>query len=251
MNPTTKAKIDSLKAINKNEEAQALYQSVSYHVDHGNGLDCYKVGPTLGGGAAALLAGDEIVYPYCYVGEPEILDNGPLRFTVKLNYAPFVIEGDSLVTETRIISLDKGAQLNKTVLTYANLSKAAPVAAGIVIHPENAEAYTTDADAGYITYTDLSDNINNGNGEIYVGVAFPGEMKEAKVKLFSDEESKNLRGGATGHVLAIAEYQPNSEFTYYWGSGWSKYGFADATAWNQYMSEFTQKVRNPLNIIVK
>lgn len=251
LNPATKAKIDSLKAINKNEEAQALYQSVSYHVDHGNGLDCYKVGPTLGGGAAALLAGDEIVYPYCYVGEPEILDNGPLRFTVKLNYAPFVIGGDSIVTETRIISLDKGAQLNKTVLTYANLSKAAPVAAGIVIHPENEEAYTTDADAGYITYTDLSDNINNGNGEIYVGVAFPGEMKEAKVKLFSDEESKNLRGGATGHVLAIAEYQPNSEFTYYWGSGWSKYGFADATAWNQYMSEFTQKVRNPLNIIVK
>lgn len=251
LNPATKAKIDSLKAINKDEEAQTLYQSVSYHVDHGNGLDCYKVGPTLGGGAAALLAGDEIVYPYCYVGEPEILDNGPLRFTVKLNYAPFVIGGDSIVTETRIISLDKGAQLNKTVLTYANLSKAAPIAAGIVIHPENAEAYTTDADAGYITYTDLSDNINNGNGEIYVGVAFPSEMKEAKVKLFSDEESKNLRGGATGHVLAIAEYQPNSEFTYYWGSGWSKYGFADATAWNQYMSEFTQKVRNPLNIIVK
>ena len=27
-----------------------MYQSVSYHVDHGNGLDCYKVGPTLIGG---------------------------------------------------------------------------------------------------------------------------------------------------------------------------------------------------------
>ena len=251
LNPTTKAKIDSLKAINKNEEAQALYQSVSYHVDHGNGLDCYKVGPTLGGGAAALLAGDEIVYPYCYVGEPEVLENGPLRFTVKLNYAPTAIKGDSAVVETRIISLDKGSQMNKTTIVYNGLTVASPVAAGIVIHPENPEAYTTDADNGYITYTDLSDNIHNNNGEIYVGVVFPEEMKEAKAVLFTEEESKTLRGGATGHVLAVADYQPNTEFTYYWGSGWNKYGFADTAAWNTYVAEFAQKVRNPLNVQVK
>ncbi len=251
LNPTTKAQIDSLRQAGKGNEANELYQSVSYHVDHGNGLDCYKVGPTLGGGAAALLADDAIVYPYCYVGEPEILDNGPLRFTVKLNYAPTAIKGDSAVAETRIISLDKGSQMNKTVLTYTGLSEATPVAAGLVIHPENAEAYTTHAENGYITYTDLSDNIHNGNGEIYLGVVFPGEMKEAKAVLFSDEESKTLRGGASGHVLAIADYQPDSEFTYYWGSGWSKYGFANSEAWNAHVAEFAQKVRNPLKVTVK
>lgn len=251
LNPATKAQIDSLKQMGKAAEANALYQSVSYHVDHGNGLDCYKVGPTLGGGAAALLVDDAIVYPYCYVGEPEILDNGPLRFTVKLNYAPTAVKGDSAVAETRIISLDKGSQMNKTVVSYNGLTVATPVAAGIVIHPENAEAYTTDADNGFITYTDLSDNVNNGNGEIYLGVVFPEEMKEAKPVLFTEEESKTLRGGASGHVLAVAEYQPNTEFTYYWGSGWNKYGFADATAWNAYVSEFAQKVRNPLVVEVK
>lgn len=250
LNPATKAQIDSLRRVGKANEANALYQSVSYHVDHGNGLDCYKVGPTLGGGAAALLVDDAIVYPYCYVGEPEILDNGPLRFTVKLNYAPTAIKGDSAVAETRIISLDKGSQMNKTVITYSGLTVATPVAAGIVIHPENAEAYTTDADNGFITYTDLSDNVNNGNGEIYLGVVFPGEMKEAKPVLFTEEESKTLRGGASGHVLAVTEYQPATEFTYYWGSGWNKYGFADAAAWNTYVSEFAQKVRNPLTVKV-
>ena len=246
LNPATKARIDSLRRIGQGEEANKLYQSVSYHVDHGNGLDCYKVGPTLGGGAAALLVDDAIVYPYCYVGEPEILDNGPLRFTVKLNYAPTAIKDDAAVAETRIISLDKGSQMNKTVVTYNGLSVATPVAAGIVIHPENAEAYTTDADNGYVTYTDLSDNIHNGNGEIYLGIAFPEEMKEAKLVLFTEEESKTLRGGASGHVLAITEYKPGTEFTYYWGSGWNKYGFADAAAWNAYVAEFAQKVRNPL-----
>lgn len=245
LSPATKAQIDSLRRIGQGEEANKLYQSVSYHVDHGNGLDCYKVGPTLGGGAAALLVDDAIVYPYCYVGEPEILDNGPLRFTVKLNYGPAAIKGDSAVAETRIISLDKGSQMNKTVVAYNGLTVAIPVAAGIVIHPENPEAYVLDADNGYVTYTDLSDNIHNGNGEIYLGITFPNEMKEAKAVLFSEEESKSLRGGASGHVLAVSEYKPNTEFTYYWGSGWSKYGF-DATTWNAYVAEFAQKVRNPL-----
>ena len=31
-----------------------LNRGISYHVDHGNGMDCYAVGPTLGGGTAAL-----------------------------------------------------------------------------------------------------------------------------------------------------------------------------------------------------
>ena len=251
LNPATKAVIDSLKQIGKAKEANELYQSVSYHVDHGNGLDCYKVGPTLGGGAAALLVDDAIVYPYCYVGEPEFLDNGPLRFTVKLNYGATAIKGDSAVAETRIISLDKGSQMNKTIISYSGLSVATPVAAGIVIHPENPEAYLLDAANGYVTYTDLSDNINNGNGEIYLGIVFPEEMKEAKAVLFSEEESKTLRGGASGHVLAVSEYRPNTEFTYYWGSGWNKYNFSDAATWNNYVAEFAQKVRTPLVVKVK
>ncbi len=251
LNPATKAAIDSLRRIGKKEAADAVYQSVSYHVDHGNGLDCYKVGPTLGGGAAALLADDEIVYPYCYVGEPEILENGPLRFTVKLNYGPSVVKGDSSVVETRIISLDKGSQMNKTVITYNGLTQPSTVAAGIVIHPENPEAYVLNADEGYVTYTDLTDNIHNDNGEIYLGIVFPENMKEATTVLFSEEESKTLRGGALGHVLAVTEYLPNTEFTYYWGSGWNKYNFTDAATWNNYIAEFAQKVRTPLTVTVQ
>ena len=97
LNPETKAKIAELKKTDP-KAAQELYQSVSYHVDHGNGLDCYKVGPTLGGGTAALMPDGEIVYPYCYATQ-DILDNGPLRFTVKLVYNPLTIKGDSTVIE--------------------------------------------------------------------------------------------------------------------------------------------------------
>ena len=74
------------------------------HIDHGYGMDCYAVGPTLGAGVAALMAGDTIIYPYCYRTQ-EILDNGPLRFTVKLEFNPLTVRGDSNVVETRVISL--------------------------------------------------------------------------------------------------------------------------------------------------
>ncbi len=245
LNPDTQAEIARLRKERKHDEANELYHSVSYHVDHGNGLDCYKVGPTLGCGTAALMQGDAILYPYCWK-EYEILENGPLRFTVKLTYNPLVVGKDSVV-ETRIISLAQGSQLNKTVVSYAGLSKAAPVATGLVIHPENPTAYVLEGDKGYIAYADLTDNVNNGNGIIYVGAVMPEKVTEAKAQMFSDKEAKER--GASGHVLAISNYKPNTEYTYYWGSGWSKYGFDSMEAWTIYLDRYAQSVHNPLKVV--
>ncbi len=244
LDPDTQAEIARLRKARKYEEANELYNSVSYHVDHGNGLDCYKVGPTLGCGTAALMQGDAILYPYCWK-EHEIMENGPLRFTVKLVYNPFVVGKDSVV-ETRIISLEKGSQLNKTVVSYAGLSKTTPVATGLVIHPEHPTAYVLENDKGYIAYADLTDNVNNGNGVIYVGAVMPNKVKETKTVIFSDKEAKER--GASGHVLAISNYKPNTEYTYYWGSGWSKYGFESMETWTDYLNHYTLSVRNPLAI---
>ncbi len=41
----------------------------------------------------------------------------------KLVYNPLVVKEDSSVIETRIISLDKGSQLNKTVVSFDNLQE--------------------------------------------------------------------------------------------------------------------------------
>lgn len=248
LDSSARSRIDSLKVKNQGE-AKALQQSISYHVDHGNGMDVYSVGPTLGGGTAALMDGDKIVYPYCFKTY-EVLDNGPLRFTVKLTYDPFVFKGDSGVVETRIISLDKGSQLNKTVITYSGLKQSATIGVGIVIHPSNPQAYTMNKDMGYIGYEDLTDNVNNNNGKIYVGAAFPIAVKETKALLFSEKESKELRGGAVGHVLAINDYSPHSDFTYYWGNGWSKWGFTSMDSWEKYLQHFSIAVRNPLIVRV-
>ncbi len=226
--------------------AAEMEQAISYHIDHGNGMDCYTVGPTLGGGTAALMLGDTIMYPYCYRTQ-EILDNGPLRFTVKLEYDPLVIRGDSNVIETRLITLDAGSYLNKTQVSYTNLKEEVSVATGIVLHEPNGDV-VTDAENGYITYVDPTGDPNAGNGKMFMGAAFPAQVKEAKVVLFSAKEKKELRAGADGHVLAISTYEPGSEYTYYWGSAWDKAAIKTVGEWNKYMAEYAKKVRMPLTV---
>ncbi len=248
LDPETKEKIAELRKTDR-RAANELYQSVSYHVDHGNGLDCYKVGPTLGGGTAALMVGDTIIYPYCYKTY-EILDNGPLRFTVKLEYNPLTVKGDTNVIESRLVSLDAGSHLNKAVVSYANLSEPTNVATGFVLHePDGTVA--AEATGGYITYVDPTDNVNNNNGKIFVGAAFPAPVKEAKSVLFPEQEKKELRGGADGHVLAISDYQPGSDYVYYWGAAWDKADIKTSEAWNAYVAAYAQKVRTPLVVTVK
>ena len=63
-----------------------VHRGYTYHRNHGAGMDAYTVGATLGAGAAALIASDgSLVYPL-YYEKAEILDNGPLRFTVRRSH---------------------------------------------------------------------------------------------------------------------------------------------------------------------
>ena len=104
----------------------------SFHLDHGKGLDCYGVGPSLGCGTPALMDGDNLILPYCYKTY-RILDNGPLRFTVELTYNPVKIKDDENVVEHRIISLDKGSNFNRMTVWYTGLTKPCDLASGVVI----------------------------------------------------------------------------------------------------------------------
>lgn len=240
----TLAKIAELKKIDPKAAAE-LSRERSYHIDHGYGMDCYAVGPTLGAGVAALMVNDTIIYPWCYKNQ-EILDNGPLRFTVKLEFTPLTVKGDSTVVETRLIALDAGSHLNKTAVSYSNLKETLPIVAGIVLHEPDG-AVVADAANGYITYVDPTTGPDNG--KIFMGAAVPAVVKDAKTVLFSEKEKKE-RNNADGHVLAVSDYEPGSEYVYYWGFAWDKADIKTADAWNRYMADFAQKVRNPLTVKV-
>ena len=67
LDPGTKAEIRRLRKAGLAERADSLHDAVSFHLDHGDGMDSFGVGPTLGCGTAALLDREcGIVYPWCW-----------------------------------------------------------------------------------------------------------------------------------------------------------------------------------------
>ena len=86
------AQLKTIQAHRKSLQAELRETDIltSFHLDHGNGLDPYRVGATLGLGAPSLMVGKNQVLPYCYKTY-KILDNGPLRFTVELTYNPSTV----------------------------------------------------------------------------------------------------------------------------------------------------------------
>lgn len=245
LDKTVRAEIAELRQTDP-QAADERARSISYHIDHGDGMDFYAVGPTLGAGTSALLVNDSIVYPYCYEAY-QILDNGPLRFTVRLTYPSFAAGTDSAVTETRVISLDAGSQFNKTVVTYENLRGPVSVVTGLVMHAPS-EEYRADAAARYIAYGDVP---QGKDGRVYVAAVIPSseKLEAAQVVYFSEDEKKQR--GASGHVLAVCAYRPGTAYTYYWGAGWSKYGFATPDDWYACVRSYARAVNEPLTIGIR
>ena len=85
------------------------------------------------------MSADSLVYPWCWTSY-EVLDNGPLRFRARFTYSPVTVGKDTVI-ETRIITSDAGSLLNRVEVSYSGLADSLRIAAGIVVHKENPEAY--------------------------------------------------------------------------------------------------------------
>ena len=195
------------------------YENGDYHTDHGEGLDCYKVGRTLGAGAMAPYANDTIWLGNNYVSY-RVLDRGPLRIAFELTYAPYEADG-KIVNERRIVSLDAGDPFNRITEVY---DRKLETVAGIVLHGDGEIVQ----DADFAAYWEPQ---NGDDGHTAVAVIMPGD--------FAGFEN-------CGHLLAPASVEANVPFTYYAGAGWSKAGFADASAWFDFVRARSERIARPL-----
>jgi hypothetical protein len=235
--------IEKLKKEGKTQEALDMEEATTYHFDHGYGLDCYKVGPTLGGGAPALMDNGELVLPYCY-RDYQILDNGPLRFTVRVDYNPATIGKDKNVVEHRIISLDKGSNFNRCTVWYDGLTDKRDLAAGIVVHPEDTE--TMYLASNMALYADPTDNPEKQNFQIYVGVLFPEGIDYTRY-LYTEQDRQN---GNAGHIIGVKSYTPGTRFTYYFGSAWSKNDVRTMDEWKLRSEQTIDAIHSPMNVVL-
>lgn len=201
----------------------------SYHDDHGNGMDMYIVGKSLGAGTSAVLLGDSIVMPYCYETF-KILDNGPYRFTVDVTYATKVV-GNQTLTEKRRIRCDAGTYMNRTEVKYEGTNTSLDVISGIVMHDSIGLIPINKKNA--IAYADPTGH-NEKDGRIFIGMYSPQANKTAVLKINNKRLEKE---GIYGHAVIQTKYLPESDFIYYWGAGWQKGWIKDRQAWEAQMKD--------------
>lgn len=208
-----------------------LYKGADYHRNHGDAVDAYHVGMTLGAGNAEPIVSDSIIFPINY-SEYKILDEGPIRISFMLIYKPFKVK-DKLVMETKTISLDAGSQLNR-IANHYQTDNSIQVAAGVTKH-NNDGIEKIDKNNGYIAYWDKADG-DAINGFMGVGVIYL--TKSSFVVKDIDQ-----------HLLIIANTTREHNFSYYQGGCWSKSGnFDTEKSWFDYLDRFSKNLTSPLLI---
>lgn len=245
--------VDKLRRMGQRELAEDVYQyGFCYHVDHGEGMDVYKVGATLGAGTNALMHGNEIIYPWCFQ-YAEVLDSGPLRMTVRLTFPKTRIDGAD-VTETRLLTIDKGSRMVRAEVTYDGLPATDfSFLCGIAVHKENPNAYIYNKEKGYIAYDDLGDpdiyrkkdrvKLDPQKGHTFIGCIMPG-ADDCRFIPFDKETS-----GALGH-LAATSHRPTTYFFGYAWDGTKNPAIRSMSEWQDYLDCYVLQINNPLKITV-
>jgi hypothetical protein len=207
------------------------YKENDYHVDHGNGLDYYHVGFSLGAGNMAPYFKDSIRFaPNFY--NYKVLDNGPLRSSFTLYFKDFMVGGKS-ISSTKTISLDAGSQLNKIQATYISTGDTSVnVVAGIVKREEPGVVYMNQKD-GILGYWEPQHGDDGITGVATLINNVADEMLIGKENFLTVTKTKN------------------HQITYYAGAVWNKAGrITSAQQWFKYLDEFQNQLKFPLSISV-
>lgn len=208
------------------------YARGNYHHNYGDGMDCYKVGVTLGSGASLPFAGGKFWMMGHNYATARTLDNGPIRTSVELTYAPFDVDGTP-VTLTKIISLDANQRFNRMDNIYEGAFTEMPIAAGFVRHDVK-QILTGE---GWMALCEaVSDSKDPArDGDINLGVILPG------AEMLTD---------TLGHAVAVKAVKPGRTLTYYAGSGWSQGGVEDMKEWIEEIGQAQAAAVTPLKVTV-
>lgn len=208
---------------------EELYRNdprLSFHLDYGRGLDCYGVGPTLGCGTSCLIRDGKIVYPWCYE-TCKILDKGPLRFTVQVDFP--TTDG---ITEHRVLSLDKGSNFCEATVWYSGIKDPVDVAAGLAIRPTDTTTVVTGE--GYVHYADPTVDPERHQCQVYTALLFPDQ----RVTITQQDN----------HALGICKNYTGQRFHYFFGAAWSEYDVCSQAEWQARIDGFIEACRHPLQV---
>lgn len=208
------------------------YAQNDYHKDHGEGLDYYSVGQTLGAGYLGMFLEDSIQYTKHY-RKYQILDSGPLRTTFKLIYDSENIGGNKISLE-KIISLDAGQQFNKIVVSLQNTNTdITPIVVGLARRGEPNPAYKSNSFDAFLAYWEpaIQDNGNTGTAVI---------LSQSSLQFITDNPKQFLVKTHIGN---------NKPLVYYAGAAWNKAGkIRSSDEWYAYIENYVESLKKPLKV---
>jgi hypothetical protein len=211
------------------------FNKISYHIDHGMGLDFYKVAHSLGCGGIAPYAEGKL-----WVGNHfdsyKLIVSGPLRAEFTLTYDSVQV-GKNVYKQVITITTDAGSLLNKATVIYSGNNKLTEVAAGMTLH-EGKGTLKLNAENGTAALTENAvSDAGLPSGRDYIGVYVPVKVKKA-----TEQEE---------HGLLIVDYIVGKPFDYYFGAGWSKWLFSTDEDWFKAVNRFAELHKNPLKVTIK
>ena len=199
----------------------------NYHHNYGEGMDCYKVGNTLGGGALAIIDGGKLALTGNYAKQ-HCTTNGPIRTSAEFEYAPINV-GDKVVTIHRKISLDANSRFTYQEYTLEGFEGKLEVAAGIILHDVKARSFGSE----YVAITEPASDSKEPDvdGDISLAVILQGAGSTSEID---------------GHIAATRHIQAGETIRMWNGSAWSQAGMECHDAWLSEVEQMKQRIESPL-----
>ncbi len=209
------------------------YERGEYHIDHGDGMDYYHVGYTLGSGDIAPYVHDSVYYSKNY-RRWKILDNGPLRTTFILDYDDWNVDGMKVRVAKRI-SIDAGSQLSRVEAQFSIPEKSAlPVVIGIAKREEPG-VMLLDEQQGLMAYWEPQFGVDGitGVGSVLMTPAI-------KIKT------------TNGQILMQTIAKNDNPIIYYTGAAWNKANeITSSKSWFDYIQSFRTRLLNPVRVVLE
>jgi len=205
----------------------------TYHKDTGEGLDNFHVGDSRGVGGIAVNRDGKYYFSKNF-NNWKTITTGPIRTSFILTYADWDAKGNR-ITESKLISLDYGSQLSKFEILITGTPT---ISAGLTLHDKKG-TIGTNLKKGWLSYWEPIDD-----SEIGTGLVVPkNALKSFDNHITDEKDLSNLYGNIT---------VKNNKAIYYAGFGWKKGSpFQTKQEWEKYLSEFAEKINNPLIVKVK
>lgn len=205
----------------------------TYHEDTGEGLDDFHVGRSRGVGGIAAKIDTTYYYSKNYT-KWRTITTGPLRTSFYLEYEDWNADG-KLIKENMIISLDLGSHLSKFKIVLEGIDG---ISAGLTLHEKDGDV-TGNTENGWVSYW-------QPHGDSELGTALVSTKKYFMGFETYETNAKDLSNAYLNLKIH------NKIVEYYAGFGWKKRGqFESKAIWEQYLSDFSKKMNNPLKVVIK